>query len=389
MTSYEAVEVHGDLDPTFDPVRGAVQEQLGTGAEVGVSLVVDLDGERVVDLWGGHRDASRTQAWTQDTVTNVWSLTKTVTSLAALLLVEAGELDVDAPVARYWPEFAAQDKGEVLVRHLMSHTSGVAGLDKPSRLEDLYDARGAAARMAAQTPWWAPGTASGYHLLNYGHLLGELVYRITGQSLREFVQQRLSGPVAADFQIGLADGDLDRVADVIAPTVDFDAEILDHDSPAYKTLTGPMVAGSDANTAAWRAAEIGAANGHGNARSIADVLAPITHGGHSAAGRLLSPRTIDLIFQQQSDGVDLVNGLQLRWGIGFALADRRTLSWLPEGQVAFWGGWGGSMAILDLDRRMTISYVMNNMGTDILGSDRAAAYVHAAYAAADAVSTAL
>ena len=388
MTSPEARDVHGHVDPAFDPVRLSVEQQLKAGAEVGVSIVVDLDGDRVVDLWGGHRDEARTQPWTRDTVTNVWSITKTVTSLAALLLVEAGELDVDARVARYWPEFAAQGKADVRVRHLLSHTSGVSGFDKPSRLEDLYDPRAAAARMAAQAPWWTPGTASGYHLLNYGHLLGEIVYRITGQSLRAFVQQRLCGPLAADFQIGLADGDVDRVADVIASKADFDVEVLDHDSVAYKTLTGPSVQGSDANTAAWRRAEIGAANGHGNARSVANVLAPITNGGHSNAGRLLSPETIDLIFRQQSDGVDLVNGLQLRWGIGFALADSRTLSWLPEGRVAFWGGWGGSMAILDLDRRMSISYVMNNMGSDILGSERAAAYVRAVYRAVDAVSAA-
>ena len=314
MTSAEALDVHGHVAPAFDPVRRAVQQQLAAGLEVGVSVVVDLDGQRVVDLWGGHRDKARTQAWTSETVTNVWSITKTVSSVAALLLVDAGELDVDAPVARYWPEFAARDKGQVLVRHLMAHTSGVSGLDNPNRLEDLFDTRDAAARMATQAPWWAPGTASGYHLLNYGHLLGELVYRISGQSLRDFVQQRLSGPLGADFQIGLREADLDRVADVIASPVDFDPEVLDHDSPAYKTLTGPSVAASDANTAAWRAADIGAANGHGNARSVADVLAPITLAGHSHKGRLLSPRTVDLIFRQQSDGVDLVNGLPLRWG---------------------------------------------------------------------------
>ena len=387
MSPANSSDVHGHTDPAFDPVRAAVQQQLDLQAEVGVSVVVDVDGERVVDLWGGHRDEARTQPWTRDTVTNVWSITKTVTALSALLLVDAGELDVDAPVARYWPEFAAQGKADVLVRHLMSHMSGVSGLAQPGHLADLYDTRGAAARMARQAPWWAPGTASGYHVLNYGHLVGELVYRITGQSLRDFVQQRLSGPVAADFQIGLSDSDLDRVADAVAPTVEFDVELLDHAGPAYKTLTGPSVVGSDANTAAWRAAEIGAANGHGNARSVADVLAPISQGGHNAAERLLSPQTIDLILRRQSDGIDLVNGLPLRWGIGLALSDPRTLPWLPDGRVAFWGGWGGSMAIMDLDRRMTISYVMNNMGADLLGSDRAAAYVDAAYAAVGRVAT--
>ncbi|MFI5960148.1 serine hydrolase domain-containing protein [Cryptosporangium sp. NPDC051539] len=370
-------ELNGTVAPSFEPVRDAVDRQLRSKAEVGLSLAVDLDGHRVVDLWGGHRDAERTRPWQSDTIVNVWSITKTVTSLAALLLVDAGELDVYAPVARYWPEFAAGGKEHVEVRHLMSHTSGVSGLDHPARLEDLYDIRSAAARMASQTPWWTPGSASGYHLLNYGHLIGELVHRLTGSSLRDFVDEYLSRPSGADFRIGLPKADAARAATVFTSAVDFDPTTLDRDSVAYKTFTGPQVDASAANTPAWRAADLGAANGHGNARSVADVLAPL------ARGQLLKPDTVDLIFDEQSNGPDLVNGLHVRWGIGFALPDQRTLPWIPDGRIAFWGGWGGSMAIVDFDRRLTISYAMNNMGADILGSPRAAAYVRAVYRAVD------
>ncbi|MFC4033374.1 serine hydrolase domain-containing protein [Streptomyces polygonati] len=374
-------ELNGTVSPSFEPVRDAVEDQLRGGAEVGLSLAVDVDGQQVVDLWGGHRDAARTRPWQRDTITNVWSITKTVTSLAAMLLVDAGELDVYAPVARYWPEFAANGKQDVKVRQLLSHTSGVSGLERPARLEDLYDVRAAAARMASQKPWWEPGTASGYHVLTYGHLIGELVHRLTGQSLRDFVHQHIARPLRADFQIGLRAADAERVADVIAPTIDFDPSTLDHDSAAYRTFTGPSFSADAANTPAWRAADLGAANGHGNARSVAEILAPIARAGASARGQLLKPDTIGLIFDEQSNGVDLVNGLHLRWGIGYALADRRTLPWIPDGRIAFWGGWGGSMAIMDLDRRMTISYVMNTMGADILGSHRAAAYTTAIYRA--------
>ncbi|MCO1597732.1 beta-lactamase family protein [Micromonospora sp. RHAY321] len=374
-------ELNGTVSPTFEPVRDAVEAQLRSGAEVGLSLVVDVDGQQVVDLWGGHRDVARTQPWQRDTITNVWSITKTVTSLAALLLVDAGELDVHAPVARYWPEFAANGKQDVEVRHLLSHTSGVSGLAHPARLEDLYDVRAAAARMASQRPWWEPGTASGYHVLNYGHLVGELVHRLTGLPLRDFVHQHIVQPLGPDFQIGLRDADVERVADVVAPTLDVDPTALDHDTAAYKTFTGPSFSGGAANTPAWRAADLGAANGHGNARAVAEILAPVARAGASAHGQLLKPGTIGLIFDEQSNGTDLVNGLHLRWGIGYALPDRRTLSWIPDGRIAFWGGWGGSMAIMDLDRHMTISYVMNNMGADILGSPRAAAYVTAIYRA--------
>lgn len=372
-------ELSGTVKASFEPVYDAVANQLLQGTEVGLSLVVDVDGERVVDLWGGHRDVESTQPWQRDSITNVWSITKCVTSLAALLLVDAGELDVYAPVARYWPEFASNDKQHIEVRHLLSHTSGVSGLEHPARLEDLYDVRAAAARLAAQSPWWRPGSASGYHVLTYGHLIGELVQRLTGLSLRQFVAHHIASPLGADFQLGLRDVDVDRVADIVAPTVDFDVTTLDRDSVAYKTFTGPSLHAAAANTPAWRAAELGAANGHGNAQSLARVLSPIALAGHGIHGRLLKPDTLDLIFDEQSRGQDLVNGLHLRWGIGYALPDPHTLGWIPPGRVAFWGGWGGSIAIMDLDRRVTITYVMNKMGTDILGSSRAAQYVAAVY----------
>lgn len=201
------------------------------------------------------------------------------------------------------------------------------------------------------------------------------MFRLTGLSLRAFVRQHLAGPLGADFQLGVRDEDLGRVADVIPPAAGLDLSALDPDSVAYRTFSGPAADAAAANTPAWRAAELGAANGHGNAGSVARILA--------SSARLLKPATLDLIFAEQSNGPDLVNGLHLRWGIGFALPDRRTLPWLPDGRVAFWGGWGGSMAIMDVDRGVTIAYVMNDMGADILGSARSAAYVQAVYRALD------
>ncbi|MFD7955595.1 serine hydrolase domain-containing protein [Streptomyces ardesiacus] len=376
--------LHGTSEPRFAGLRESLRQNIASGEEIGASLVVDIDGERVVDLWGGHRDAARTTAWEENTLTNVWSITKTVTSLAALMLVDRGELDVYAPVARYWPEFAAAGKREVEVRHLLSHTSGVSGLEQPATVEDLYDTRGAAARMAAQAPWWKPGTASGYHVMNYGHLIGELVHRITGRSLRQFVAEEIARPLGADFHIGAARADWTRVADTVPPppwpsVPAATGAAAGPDSPAHKTLTGPAVTPETANTPAWRAADIGAANGHGNARSVARILSALARGGQVDGVRLLGEKTIDFVFDVQSDGVDLVNGLPVRWGIGFALPKKATLPWIPDGRVAFWGGWGGSMIIADLDRRMTISYVMNKMGPGLLGSDRSAAYVQAVY----------
>jgi CubicO group peptidase (beta-lactamase class C family) len=366
-------------------VRRALTRNLDSGAELGASLVLDIDGDLVINLWGGFCDEKRTAPWSEHTITNVWSTTKTVTSLAALMLVDRGELDVDAPVARYWPEFAAAGKQDVLVRHVMSHASGVSGLDQPAVAEDLYDWQTATSRMAAQAPWWEPGTASGYHALNYGHLVGELVQRISGKTLKQFVAEEIAGPLGADFQIGAAESDWDRIADVVPPPpLPFDLASLDPASPTVKTLTGPAVEAGLANTPGWRRADLGAVNGHGNARSVARVMSVVPRGGEVDGVRLLSPQTIDLIFREQQNGIDLVLGVPLRFGIGYGLPQRDVLPWIPDERICFWGGWGGSMIVMDVGRRMTISYMMNKMGPGIIGSDRSAEYGQAIY---DAVTS--
>jgi CubicO group peptidase (beta-lactamase class C family) len=372
-------DLQGTCDPRFDAVREALQRNVDSGEELGASLVLDIDGEKVIDLWGGFRDEARTTPWDEHTIVNVWSSTKTVTALAALVLVERGQLDVHAPVSRYWPEFGANGKQDVEVRHLLSHTSGVSGLEQPAAVEDLYDAEGAAARFAAQPPWWKPGSASGYHAANYGHLIGELVRRVDGRGLKQFVAEEMAGPLGADFQIGAAESDADRIAPVIPPPpLPFD---LAPDSPAAKTFGGPAMTAEYANTPDWRRADMGGLNGHGNARSVARLLSVVARGGEVDGVRLLSPGTIDLIFDEQARGVDLVLGVPLRWGIGFGLPQLDTLPWIPDERICFWGGWGGSMIVMDLGRRMTISYMMNRMAPGIIGSERSAAYGRAIFAA--------
>ena len=374
--------IDGTCDGRFGALRRELEQCLDADAELGASIVVDLDGDVAVDLWGGYRDEAKTQPWQRHTITNVWSTTKTVTSLAALMLVDRGELDVDAPVARYWPEFAAAGKQDVLVRHLLSHTSGISGLDQPAVIADLYDWEKSTARYAAQAPWWPPGTASGYHALNFGHLIGEVLRRITGSSLKQFVAAEIAGPLDADFQIGAAERDWDRIAAVVPPPplpVDFAA--LGPDNLAVKTFTGPFIDASEANTPAWRHADLGAVNGHGNARSVARILSVISRGGAVDGVRLLRPETVELIFREQASGVDLVLGAPLRFGIGYGLPQLETLPYVPDDKICFWGGWGGSVIIMDVGRRMTISYMMNKMGPGIIGSDRSERYVRAVYRA--------
>ncbi|UJW32721.1 beta-lactamase family protein [Saccharothrix sp. AJ9571] len=372
--------VHGTADARFAAVRATFEQHVESGEELGASLVLDLDGERVVDLWGGYRDQARTTPWDEHTIANVWSSTKTVTSLAALVLADRGELDVYAPVARYWPEFAANGKENVEVRHLLSHTSGVSGLEQPAVVEDLFDLEGSTARMAAQAPWWTPGTASGYHAANFGHLIGEVVRRVSGKSLKQFIADELAGPLGADFRLGAEEADWHRIADVVPPpAAKLDFAALGPDNIMVKTLSGPAIDPNMANTPAWRQAELGAVNGHGNARSLARLLSAIPRGGTVDGVRLLGQETIELIFDEQANGVDLGLGIPLRWGIGFGLPRQDVLPWIPEGRICFWGGWGGSMVIMDLERRMTLTYMMNRMAPGIIGSDRSAAYTQAVY----------
>jgi CubicO group peptidase (beta-lactamase class C family) len=376
------VAVEGTCGERYEPVRTALAAQLASGGELGAAIVVNVDGETVVDIWGGFRDEARTTPWTRDTITNVWSTTKTVTNLAALMLADRGQLDVYAPVARYWPEFAANGKQDIEVRHVLSHTSGVSGWEQPFSTEDMYDWDKSTSQLAAQAPWWEPGTASGYHALNQGHLVGEIIRRITGKSLRQFVAEEIAGPLGADFQIGAAERDWDRIADIVPPPpLPFDMDSIDPQSPAFKTMTGPVPDASAANTPGWRHADMGACNGHGNARSVARILSALALDGQVDGVRLLGPETIDLIFDEQARGVDLVLGVPLRFGIGYGLPLPETIGYLPDERICFWGGWGGSIIAMDLGRRLTISYMMNKMGPGVIGSDRSEAYVRAIYGA--------
>ncbi len=376
------VGVDGTFDPKFAELADLLGASIESGADVGASVAVMIEGEPVVDIWGGWVDTEHTAPWVEDTIVNVWSTTKTVTALAALMLVDRGLLDVDSPVARYWPEFAANGKDAILVRHLLSHTSGVSGWDQPISADQVFDPIGSSALLAAQAPWWEPGTASGYHLFAYGHPIGELIRRVDGRGLKQFVAEEIAAPLGVDFQIGAVEADWPRISNVIPPThVDFSGAAIDPDGPAVKTALGPYMAPVAANSAAWRHADIGGANGHSNARAVARLQHVVANGGELAGVRLLSPATIDLIFREQANGTDLVLGIPLRWGIGYALPETRTFAYVPDGRICMWGGWGGSMIIVDTERRMTFAYMMNRMESRIIGCPRSEALIRATYRA--------
>jgi CubicO group peptidase (beta-lactamase class C family) len=373
-------DISGNIDGRFARLGEILADSIDAGTDLGASVAVTIEGEAVVDAWGGWCDPDRTVAWEADTITNVWSTTKTMTSLCALVLVDRGQLDVDAPVATYWPEFAANGKDSVLVRHLMSHTSGVAAWAQPVTVEDVYDWDRSTSMLAAQEPWWEPGTMSGYHALNQGHLVGEVVRRISGRQLGQFFAEEIAGPLGADFHIGLPVEHDSRVSNVVPPPpLEIDFSTVDLDSVAVKALTGPAMDASMSWTEPWRRADIGAANGHGNARSVARIQSVVANGGSVDGVQLLSPETIDLIFREQSNGPDLVIGLPLRFGIGYALPHADSFPYIPQGKICFWGGWGGSMIIVDVERKMTIAYMMNQMAAGLVGNPTGAALISAVY----------
>lgn len=350
--------IDGYYDERFAAVREALVTNLDSGADVGASVAVYLEGEPVVDLWGGETHAG---PWRRDTITNVWSITKTMTALSALVLADRGELDFHAPVAKYWPEFAAAGKSGVEVRHLMGHTSGLGTWTEPMTVADLYDWEKATSLLAAQEPAWEPGTRSGYHALTHGYLVGEVVRRITGRTLGTFFREEIAEPLGADFHIGLPASCDDRVANVIP-----------QDSTPARS--NPPLTADVTWTKEWRRAEIPAAGGHGNARSVAQVQTVLAAaGGHE----LLSASGCERVLEQQSDGQDPFLGMDLRFGMGYALPSRSLP--LPTPRSCAWGGWGGSIVVVDLENHLTVAYVMNRMTGDLRVDGRGAGIVLAAY----------
>jgi CubicO group peptidase (beta-lactamase class C family) len=364
-------EVHGDCAARFEGVRTALSNSLDSGADVGASVAVFLHGEPVVDIWGGDADETQSTPWERDTLTNVWSTTKTMTFVCALMLADRKELDFHTPVATYWPEFAAGGKEAVEVRHLMGHTAGLSGWEQPITAEQLADWELCTSALAAQTPWWEPGSASGYHALTQGYLIGEVVRRITGESIGAWFAREVAKPLGADFFIGLPESEDGRVSPVIPPPPP-NLEGVEVTDIMAKTFLNPPLDAAMAREAWWRRAEIPAANGHGNARSVAAVQSVIAGRGQSGGVRLLSAASTEPIFEEQANGTDLVLGLPIRFGMGYGLGSAE----MPLGpRACYWGGYGGSLVVLDQDADLVVAYVMNRMESGVVGDSRGATIV--------------
>jgi CubicO group peptidase (beta-lactamase class C family) len=362
--------VQGVTGERFAPVREAFEANLASGADVGACFCATLEGETVVDLWGGFADAAKTRAWERDTIVNVYSTTKTMCALTALLVADRGELDFDAPVAKYWPEFAANGKADIKVSQLMAHSSGLSGWKERITTETLYDWEKATALLAAQAPLWEPGTASGYHAITQGYLVGEVVRRITGKSLGTVFREEIAEPLGADFHIGLPASEDARVAELIPPPPGQGSGDASQSEVQKITFNNPVIDVSATKTRAWRGAEIPAAGGTGNARSVAEIHTILANGGVAKGKRFMSEAGCRKALELQIDGPDLMLGANQRFGLGFGLGGGVVPLPNPEDSM-YWGGYGGSLILIDMKARTTIAYAMNKMAGTTTGDMRA------------------
>ena len=374
------MEIKGFCDTKFALVKEEFERNFLERGDIGACFALTVEGECVVDLWAGHQDADRSRPWQEDTLVNVFSSTKTMTFLCALMLSDRGQLDLESPVAQYWPEFATNGKGQLKVKHVLSHSAGLPAFSRPFDVSELCDWQLCCDDLSAQASWWKPGTQSGYHATTQGYLLGELIRRISGETVGQFFKSNVADEIGADFHIGLEPSQFYRIADLIpAPGPSVLAD-LPADSIVSRVFTGLGDMTEVIATPAWRQAEIPAVNGHGNARSIVRAQTAIANSGKAFGVQLLSAAGCLKALEEQISGIDLVLGVDLKFGMGYALPSPAVLT-APclNPRTLWWGGAGGSSIVLDLDAKLCFSYVMNQMGSGILGDVRGASLTNAVY----------
>lgn len=378
--------IHGTCDPRFARVRDLFAEHFANPDELGACVAVTLEGRPVVDLWAGHADAERQRAWQQDTIVNLFSTTKGMAAICAHRLADQGKLDLDAPVARYWPEFAQADKGAIPVRWLLDHSAGLAAVIDPLPPTALYEWDMMAQALAAQAPLWEPGREHGYHAITFGFLVGEVVRRVAGTSVGRYFRDEIAGPLGADLSIGTSAECDARTADLVMEgpkpgEPNMFAEIIAKAKPyALKAFMNPIPNGGF-NSRGWRAAEIPAANGTGNARALARIYGALACEGTLDGVGLLSPAAIDRARTQQRSGPDnVIPILDTKFGLGFQIGTTDEPIG-PNPRAFGHSGMGGSFGFADPEARIGFGYAMNRMESGLfLIGPRATALMNATFA---------
>jgi len=381
------VKIEGACDPKFNSVKEAFAENFEKRHEVGAAAALMLDGKSVVDIWAGYADQAKTRPWTRDTLVNVYSTTKGVTAICAHRLADKGLLDIDAPVAKYWPEFAQAGKDKLPVRFLLSHRAGLPAVRKLLDEDALFKWNKMTTALAEQEPWWEPGTRHGYHALTFGFLVGEVIRRITGKTPGAYLRDEIAGPLGADFHIGLDAKHDARTADMIpAPLPESGepnlfAEVMKNpESVAAKAFMNPpggMRPGL-VNTREWRAAEIPAGNGHGTARSLAQLYGALARGGDLNNVRVMSKEQIARCSIEQSNGPDELLIINTRFSLGFMMSQPGS-SLGPNPKSFGHPGAGGSLGYADPEAKIGFGYTMNKMQASLLIDPRATWLIDAVY----------
>jgi CubicO group peptidase (beta-lactamase class C family) len=393
----ERVMIHGFCEPRFAAVREQFERNFRERGEVGASVCVTYRGETVVDLWGGTADPATGRPWEEDTVCVVWSSTKGATALCAHMLAARGELDLEAPVCEYWPEFAQNGKSGVTVAMLLAHQAGLAALSKAPKADAFCNWQEMTELLAAQAPLWEPGSRHGYHALTFGHLIGEVVRRITGRSLGRFFQEEVAGPLGLDFWIGLPEHLEGRVAPMIPPSAAERAQVssqffrLALESPGsipnlFFVHSGDLMQPGAINQPAYHAAEIPAANGITHARGLAGMYRPLSLDGSFEGKRLVPEDALPRMGAVHSAAVDLMLQVPTRFTLGFLKAGDNTRpgqaradSFLVSEEAFGHPGSGGSVGFADPRGGLSFGYAMNKQGTGLSLNERGQSLVDATY----------
>ena len=374
--------INGFCDPKFLKIKDAYERNFINGQDVGSSLGITFKGELVVYLWGGFKDKDQKIHWEEDTIVNVWSSTKNMASLCIYILAERGLLNFHDPVSKHWPEFSKKGKQDILISHIMSHSSGLSGWKEPIEYTDFYNWDKVCNLLADQEPFWEPGKAVGYHAITIGYLVGELVKRVSGKTIGKFFEDEIAGPLKSDFHIGLKEKDFSRVAEIFMPGAITSGDLFeneDSESDVQKAQLNPSIDPLYALEDDWRKSEIPAAGGHGNGKSLAECMALVANNGEFNNRKILSKENIDNIFLEQILGIDLVFNKLTRWGIGFALPVKNN-SWMGyfnNEQTCYWTGWGGSLSIADRKNNSSLGYSPIKMEEDVFGEERTNSIVKA------------
>jgi CubicO group peptidase (beta-lactamase class C family) len=366
MNVTSEIPLEGVYDPRFAAVRDAFRTNFAERGEPGAAVAIAVGGRVVVDLWGGWSDRARTRPWARDTIVNIFSVGKALSAICALRLVERGALNLDAPIADYWPAFAAADKETITLRQVLSHRAGLAALRDPLPDGAMLDWDRMTGALAREAPWWAPGSAHGYHVNTFGYLVGEIIRRVTGKTLGTILREEIAAPLNADVHIGLPESEHARVAEFLfpegpsSPPADMSDDLQRMRWNAYWNPPGFSGRGW-VNRPEWRVAEMPSTNGHGNARGIARVFAALVNWGAIDGIRILENETLQSAIAEHSYGADLVLERPSRFGLGFQLTHaERKLGPNPRAFGHF--GAGGSLGFCDPDAGVAFGYVTNDMG---------------------------